>query len=93
MKKTLITILLIGIISSINGMEFCGKKSGLYLDVKTSVYELYKPLETITNNYIQVDSNKDYKLLKPMHVLANEQLTSACPPHALALRGEDGGNK
>jgi hypothetical protein len=78
MKKTLITIILIGIISSINGMEFCGIKKGLYLDVKTSVYELYRPIETLTNNYIQIDSNKDYKLFKPMHVLANEQLTSAC---------------
>lgn len=63
MKKTTILILIIlAIASTINGMDFCGIKSGLYLDVKTSVYELYRPLETITDNYIQVDSNKDFEL-------------------------------
>ena len=78
MKKTTILIILLTIISTINGMEFCGIKSGLYLDVKTSVYKLYKPLETITNNYIQVDSNKDYEFLKPEYIRINEQEAQRC---------------
>ena len=78
MKKTILIIILIALISTINGFEWCGLQKGLYVDVKTSVYELYRPIETLTNNYIQIDSNKNYKLFKPMHVLANEQLTSAC---------------
>lgn len=56
MKKAAILILMIlTIASTINGFEWCGIKKGLYLDVKTSVYKIYRPLETITNNYIQVD--------------------------------------
>ena len=51
-KTTILTLMILTIISTINGFDFCGIKKGLYLDVKTSVYELYKPLETITNNYI-----------------------------------------
>lgn len=58
MKKALIILTLIAIVSSINGFEFCGIKSGLYLDVKTSVYEIYRPIETLTNGYIQIDNNK-----------------------------------
>lgn len=77
MKKATILIIL-AIASTINGMEFCGIKDGLYLDVKTSVYKLYKPLETITNNYIQVDSNKDFKIFKPELIVINEQQTQQC---------------
>ena len=78
MKKATILIILLTIISTINGMEFCGIKSGLYLDVKTSAYKLYKPLETLTNNYIQIDSNKDFEIFKPEHIKINEQLTQQC---------------
>jgi hypothetical protein len=59
-------------------MEFCGIKSGLYLDVKTSAYKLYKPLEIITNNYIQIDSKKDFELFTPELVKINNQMVTAC---------------
>lgn len=79
MKKTTILILIIlAIASTINGAEWCGIKKGLYLDVKTSVYELYRPLETITNNYIQVDSNKDFELFAPEWVKVNAEMVQAC---------------
>lgn len=42
----------------INGIQFCGFQKGLYVDVKPSVYEFYKPIEDITNNYIQIDVNQ-----------------------------------
>lgn len=77
-KATILTLIFLAIASTINSMEFCGTKSGLYLDVKTSVYELYKPLETITNNYIQVDSNKDFELFTPELVKINNQMVIAC---------------
>jgi hypothetical protein len=60
-KATVLILIVLSIASTINGMEFCGIKNGLYLDVKTSVYKIYKPLETITSNYVQVDSNKDFE--------------------------------
>lgn len=78
MKKTTILIILLTIISTINGVEWCGIKKGLYLDVKTSVYKLYRPLETITNNYIQVDSNKDFELFTPEWVKVNAGMVQAC---------------
>lgn len=31
---------------------------GYYVDVKSGVYELYAPIEHITNNYIQIDCNE-----------------------------------
>lgn len=77
-KATILILMILAIVSTINGMEFCGIKDGLYLDVKTSVYKLYKPLETITNNYIQVDSNKDFELFTPELVKINNQMVMAC---------------
>ena len=79
MKKTAILILIIlTIVSTINGMEFCGIKKGLYIDVKTSVYELYKSLEIITNNYIQVDSNKDFEIFTPDYIKINHAEAQRC---------------
>lgn len=77
-KATILILMILAIVSTINGFEFCGIKSGLYLDVKTSVYELYRPLETITNNYIQVDSNKDFELFAPELIKINNQMVTAC---------------
>ena len=31
---------------------------GYYVDVKGTHYELYAPIEKITNNYIQIDCNE-----------------------------------
>ena len=80
MKRTILTILLLtAILTTINGMQFCGIKKGLYLDVKTSVYKLYKPLETITNNYIQVDSNKEFKIMTTAEIeKINADMVQAC---------------
>ena len=77
-KATILILIILAMASTINGFEFCGIKSGLYLDVKTSVYELYRPLETITNNYIQVDSNKDFEILMPEWVKVNAQEVQRC---------------
>lgn len=77
-KATILILMVLAIASTINGMEFCGIKSGLYLDVKTSVYKIYKPLETISNNYIQVDSNKDFELFTPEWVKVNAEMVQVC---------------
>ncbi len=77
-KATILILIILAVASTINGMEFCGIKSGLYLDVKTSVYELYRPLENITNDYIQVDSNKDFELFTPELVKVNAEIVQAC---------------
>ena len=76
MKKTTVLIILLAIVSSINGFEFCGIKKGLYVDVKTSVYEMYRPIETLTNGYIQIDSNSDY--FEPAWAVVNAQEVSKC---------------
>lgn len=41
----------------INGMQFCGFKNGLYINVKSNVYEVYRPIEQVTNQYIQIDTD------------------------------------
>lgn len=77
-KATILILIILAIASTINGMEFCGIKKGLYIDVKTSIYKVYRPLEKITNNYIQIDSNKDFEIFKPEQVRINEMMTTAC---------------
>lgn len=77
-KATILILMILAMVSTINGFEWCGIKSGLYLDVKTSVYKMYRPLETITNNYIQVDSNKDFELFTPDWVKVNAEMVQAC---------------
>lgn len=76
MKKATVIIILIGLLSTINGMQWCGLKNGLYVDVKTSVYKLYEPIETLTNSYIQIDSNKDY--FEPTWAVVNAQEVGRC---------------
>lgn len=51
----MLTILLSTILG-INAWVKCDY--GYYMDVKTTHYTFYAPLEKITNNYIQVDSNE-----------------------------------
>ena len=46
MKKATIAMFIILIIAStINGFEWCGFKKGFYVDVKTSAYKFYSPIE------------------------------------------------
>ena len=77
-KATILILIILTVLSTINGVEWCGIKRGLYLDVKTSAYKLYKPIETITNNYIQIDSNKDFELFMPDWVKVNAEMMQAC---------------
>jgi len=47
------------IISFIFGINAIVKSDyGYYIDVKSSYYEIYEPLEKITNNYLQFDCNE-----------------------------------
>lgn len=77
MKRTILTILLLtAILTTINGMQFCGLKKGLYIDVKTSVYKLYEPMDRLTNGYIQIDSNEDF--IEPDFIKVNREMVDAC---------------
>lgn len=51
----IITWLLVLLLQFVNGIDFCN--SGLYINVDESIYEVAQPLETIGNNYIQIDCN------------------------------------
>jgi hypothetical protein len=59
MKKlfyNLFLLVLALLIFTINGVQYV--KDGVYIDVIPSCYNLYLPLEHISNGYIQIDSNK-----------------------------------
>ena len=47
---------LLSLLLGINAIVKCDY--GYYIDVKTPVYAIYEPIEKITNNYIQIDSNE-----------------------------------
>ena len=47
---------ILSLILDINAVVPC--EYGYYIDVKSSVYEFYAPIEKISNNYIQIDCNE-----------------------------------
>ena len=62
MKKYIITLflLILAVVlfqQTFNGIELTGMQKGIYINVNYKLYNLLKPLETITNNYIQIDCN------------------------------------
>lgn len=62
MQKHIITLflLILAVVlfqQTFNGVELAGMQKGIYINVNYKLYDLLKPLETITNNYIQIDCN------------------------------------